>query len=554
MVVSSSVLLAVLCAGAAEGHSLRSDDHPSASLVAKVASEGYHLTGIGPASFEHPYADVTPIVVEEEQRKWWGFPNYDRDHDFGVKSWPEFAREHGRFGSSCTPQTSLPKCGTSLVCTAGICVQCLISRDCGENFRCEYDIREGRRLCIPRDLPTQWHWREVLCTFLIILTAMLSAAAGMGGGGVYVPLCLLLLGLSTKEAIPLSQAMILGGACVNVVMFCGDRHPKYPHRAKIDYDVLMMLNPGLAAGVTLGVICHMVSPQWLTVFVLIITLVLALQKSLQKGIQAWQKESRALADAASRGEVVRGPTNIKIKMPDFAAFRVFAVKYQKPLALIISCWTVFLVINLMKAPSCSRMYWMQILSMMVICGVFTFVGTKCLETLKAGVEKEDGVTGTDQEVEADGMLQWTPKTLWLYPLLTTVAGFLGGFLGIGGGIILSPLLLELGLHPEANQATTAMFVFLSSSLASLQFIVLGKGHPQFVVWFTTWVILATFVGQTGIDYLLKKWQRNSLIILSIAGIIAGSLLMMSIIGTADVLRDIDRGADMGFHPGHLCHH
>ena len=41
---------------------------------------------------------------------------------------------------------------------------------------------------------------------------MLSAAAGIGGGGVYVPLMLLLLGLSAKEAVPLSQALIFGGA------------------------------------------------------------------------------------------------------------------------------------------------------------------------------------------------------------------------------------------------------------------------------------------------------------------------------------------------------
>merc|ERR1719393_834265 len=152
-------------------------------------------------------------------------------------------------------------------------------------------------MCIPRDLAKHWSWREVVCTVLIIVTAMLSAAAGMGGGGVYVPLLLLLLGLSTKEAVPLSQSMIVGGAIVNIVMFSGDRHPKNPNRPKIDYDVIMMMNPGLAAGVTIGVICNLVSPQWLIVVILLVTLVLALQKSLSKGIQSWQKESKAIEEA-----------------------------------------------------------------------------------------------------------------------------------------------------------------------------------------------------------------------------------------------------------------
>merc|ERR1719158_1560751 len=196
--------------------------------------------------------------------------------------------------------------------------------------------------------------------------------------------------------------------------------------------------------------------------------------------------------------------------------------------------------NLVKAPQCSTMYWLQLLGMLIMCFAFTFAGASVLRNraLDAG--------------NTEGVLSWTPTTMWLYPLLSTVAGFLGGFLGIGGGIIMGPLLLELGMTAEANQATTAMFVFLSSSLATIQFVVLGKTMPDFVIWFTTWVTVFTFVGQTGIDYLLRKYKRSSFIILSIAGIIAGSLVMMSLIGFYEVYNDIQRGANMGLKPHNLC--
>jgi len=193
----------------------------------------------------------------------------------------------------------------------------------------------------------------------------------------------------------------------------------------------------------------------------------------------------------------------------------------------------------MKAPQCSGMYWMQMLGLLFICFAFTAAGAATIKN------KSDGDA-------AEGMLQWTDETLVLYPILSTVAGFLGGFLGIGGGIIMGPLLLELGMAPEASQATTAMFVFLSSSLASIQFMVLGKAMPEYAIWFTSWVIVFTFVGQTGIDYVLRKYQRSSLIVLSIAGIIAGSLVMMSAIGTRDIVGDMMRGAYMGFSPMQLC--
>jgi uncharacterized membrane protein YfcA len=402
-------------------------------------------------------------------------------------------------------------------------------------------------LCIPRDLASQWAWREVVCTILIIITAMLSAAAGMGGGGVYVPLLLLLLGLSTKEAVPLSQAMIVGGAVVNVLMFCGERHPKYHNRPRIDYDVIMMMNPALAAGVTIGVILHLISPQWLIVSTLLVTLVITLQKSATKGIAAWNKESAALAAEAANGPPSQGgggsgaggSEKLQIKLADFPAFREFAMDNTKPMLLIGGCWATFFAINLVKAPQCSTLYWLQILGLLVLCCCFTAAGANVIKSRMPAKESE-------------GLITWTPRTMWLYPCFSVVAGFLGGFLGIGGGIIMGPLLLELGMTPEGNQATTAMFVFLSSSLATIQFVVLGKTMPQFVVWFTLWVILSTFIGQTGIDYMLRKYKRSSVIVLSIAGIIAGSLVMMSYIGIVEVANDIHRGADMGLKPHNLC--
>merc|ERR1719221_174040 len=184
---------------------------------------------------------------------------------------------------------------------------------------------------------------------------------------------------------------------------------------------------------------------------------------------------------------------------------------------------------------------MQQLGMLMVCGAFTQAGAMSI----TGSQEKGGSS-------AEGVLAWTPTTLWWYPVLSTIAGFLGGFLGIGGGIIMGPLLLELGMAAEASQATTAMFVFLSSSLASIQFIVLGKAMPEYALWFTTWVVLATLVGQVGVDYVLRRWQRSSLIVLSIAAIIAGSLVMMTAIGAKDTYTDLARGANMGFVPHHLC--
>merc|ERR1719277_1397266 len=137
------------------------------------------------------------------------------------------------------------------------------------------------------------------------------------------------------------------------------------------------------------------------------------------------------------------------------------------------------------------MYWAQLAGLLVVCGAFTLAGARMVTEQACAKDVPDG------------MLAWSPSTLWLYPLLSTAAGFLGGFLGIGGGIIMGPLLLELGMANEASQATTAMFVFLSSSLATIQFVALGKAMPEYAAWFTTWVVVSTIVGQTLVDYVIR---------------------------------------------------
>lgn len=48
-------------------------------------------------------------------------------------------------------------------------------------------------------------------------------------------------------------------------------------------------------------------------------------------------------------------------------------------------------------------------------------------------------------VPIPGEIQWNMKNTQLYPAIATLAGVMGGLLGIGGGMIMGPLLLELGI-------------------------------------------------------------------------------------------------------------
>jgi len=54
---------------------------------------------------------------------------------------------------------------------------------------------------------------------------MIAAGGGIGGGGILVPIYILVMGFSPKHAIPLSNITVLGGALANMWLNLNKRHP-----------------------------------------------------------------------------------------------------------------------------------------------------------------------------------------------------------------------------------------------------------------------------------------------------------------------------------------
>merc|ERR1712154_334418 len=125
-----------------------------------------------------------------------------------------------------------------------------------------------------------------------------------------------------------------------------------------------------------------------------------------------------------------------------------------------------------------------------------------------------------------------------YPLIAMFAGILGGLLGIGGGMIVSPLLMELGVLPTVAAATSAMAVLITSSSAMLQFLLLGYLDLDYTFYFMAIGIVGTFIGQTIVSHCIKMYERKSLIVFSVAAIMGGAVLLMGIDGILECIKGI----------------
>ncbi|KAH7284615.1 hypothetical protein KP509_34G062500 [Ceratopteris richardii] len=136
-------------------------------------------------------------------------------------------------------------------------------------------------------------WRVIIAIVCGALAATLASAGGIGGGGLYVPIFNLLLGLNSNTSAALSSCMILGGTSVNLVWY-SFRRREDGLGPLIDYQVSLLCLPNVLLGITAGVICNVASPSWLITVLLIIVLSLMTYRCFRNAFGRWNCETSAL--------------------------------------------------------------------------------------------------------------------------------------------------------------------------------------------------------------------------------------------------------------------
>jgi len=126
-----------------------------------------------------------------------------------------------------------------------------------------------------------------------------------------------------------------------------------------------------------------------------------------------------------------------------------------------------------------------------------------------------------------GDIHWDPSNTVYYSSLCSFAGLFAGLFGIGGGIVKSPLMLDMGVHPAVASATCATMILFTSITATTSFMVYGDVDYDYGAAFLVVGFLSTVVGQLVMQALMKKSNRNSYIAYSVALVVGASALAMT---------------------------
>jgi uncharacterized membrane protein YfcA len=115
---------------------------------------------------------------------------------------------------------------------------------------------------------------------------------------------------------------------------------------------------------------------------------------------------------------------------------------------------------------------------------------------------------------------WDMESLRFYGSFTFVAGIVAGLIGIGGGMVLGPLMLVMGIHPRVSSATTATMIVLTSSSVAVMYVTSGLVPWSYALFAFFVCFCGAYVGKTTIDGYVKRTGRASLLVFLLASIIA----------------------------------
>ncbi|CAI6003877.1 unnamed protein product [Closterium sp. NIES-65] len=278
---------------------------------------------------------------------------------------------------------------------------------------------------------------------------------------------------------------------------------------------------------------------------------------------------------------------------------------------LLLVWAAFLALQLAKqhTPDCSRPYWLLNALQIPVALLATLVGAFRLYRQShpsprrnsrgrggaaaagtAGGGAAAGVEASEQQQQQrDGgsssrgeyhTAHWGMQQLWGYPLCSFIAGVMGGLLGIGGGMVMGPVLLELNLPPQVTAATSTFMVVFSSSLSVLEFYLLGRIPIEVTAATTTFMVVfssslsvlefyllgripievalvfagiamvAAFSGLSIVRAIVMRYGKPSVIIFALGSVIGLSGIVLGAYGGVNTYHDWMAGANMGFRD--LC--
>lgn len=145
---------------------------------------------------------------------------------------------------------------------------------------------------------------------------------------------------------------------------------------------------------------------------------------------------------------------------------------------------------------------------------------------------------------ADSDLIFKGKVLRNVLFLGFMGGWVAGALGLGGGVIFNPLLLAMGVPPRVSSATGMYLITFSKIVTSVIYFLYGELVLDYALWAAFVSVIGSIIGLASVNWYMKKFGRQSIIILCLTIILFISVIGVPVFGAQNLKREAENGKNI----------
>jgi len=428
----------------------------------------------------------------------------------------------------------------------------------------------------------------------------------VGGGGIYVPLGILLFQFSPKQSSGFSQACIFGAASAGLILNSQNRHPvkniredagiqqgerpladqkkisqaeqdeyvarggKLYTRPIIHYDMALFMSPMQMSGAVLGVMIQQMLPNWLYLLFAAVVLsytsyrtfkkyfasreketaqkqqeaeenekkassvAISTDQNQEQDIQTHQSQEELSSSVEEKATAEEGITKEDQEISgEDANKKALRIKYleadmrQYPkdkVGALVALWVGLFILTLFKGGKgvesllgidCDSPWYFVVIAFQFfwLFAFAAYFGWKLMADQKARIEVDYPYLGETDPV-------WDNASIRFYGAFCFMSGVVAALIGIGGGMVLGPMMLIMGIDPRVSTATNSTMIVITSSSIAVMFVTSGMVPWSYAVFYFFVTFAGAFLGKTRIDNYVKRTGRASILILILASIIA----------------------------------
>jgi uncharacterized membrane protein YfcA len=388
----------------------------------------------------------------------------------------------------------------------------------------------------------------------IFIAAGMSNASGLGGGLLFIPVLLLIMNFYPHEAIPISKIVIFAGAITSFIQNTKVKRPGRNSKA-LNYNLVIVNAPNLLLGTILGVTLNKILPNSLILFLLCMLLFFYSFKTFKTFLKIYREENSGELHSMSSqfNTISQRSVNNDINQQEERPVESeiykdrFLLRWDK-LKYIIIPFLIMAGLSILReseiVSKCSAIYWILMFSFLAIVLIYDYFIYNHIQT-EYSYRKIIGFPYDDRDIN------WTNQTIIKLCFIGFLAGFIAGVIGIGGGVVLGPILLDLGVHPIVGTVTTNMLVLITSSSTTFQFILFKMLNIEYGIICIIFSALGSYCGTYLVNTYVKKTGKQSFIVLVLFCVVIISAIVLPLSSLINILEDYNKGHNI-FEFESLC--